>query len=664
VPSGADVAFSFSSAIITFMKKPAIKALLFASFLTAALLQFTAAESRDLYWDSIIVKATLDENGSLHVSEVQDMVFDGYWNGGERWFDLNPGEGFAFHRISRLNETTGAFVEMNKGGLDNINDYKWVDSQKIRWRSRLPTDPPFKETSIIYKLEFTYSNILKRSGNEYILNHEFLFSDRTGIVVSYYLELDLDPEWKVLSGGENRIVYRSRNIPPGESHSLKLNLGFTGTTDPSTNKSLPPLFRFGGLVIAGIIIIYHMHLFYKRDKQLGRFKKIPSFKNQGIDFLKENLLKLLPEVAGALWDEEIGTAEVTAVFARWERDKIISSDFVQSESFFGKLFGKKEIRLTRHVEAKSLKGYEKSLFSKLFFNNRKTVTPSELKEYYKKKVSGFYPVQIIQPQLASSMNKKFPKFKDKGLSSKEWAITWQSFLVWLAFAILSFVIYGFTGAWPILVYSLLIIIAFVITIIISAVSKSYAALGRPILVMSGLTFVILPIFAAYLVCDLLFQISIMPVSFLAIVFLILSFSFININTFKITNTKEKIALRRNLIAIRNYFKQELKKPYPNLKDEWHPYLLALGLADQMDSWFTVHGAARSTRTYMPSSSRSLSGKGSSWTGMGGGRSGGAGASRSWASAISSISGMSPSSSGGGGGGGGGGGSGGGGGGGW
>jgi len=143
-----------------------------------------------------------------------------------------------------------------------------------------------------------------------------------------------------------------------------------------------------------------------------------------------------------------------------------------------------------------------------------------------------------------------------------------------------------------------------------------------------------------------------------------------------------IALRKRLASARRYFQDEFRKREPALRDEWFPYVLALGLDGESGRWFRSFGGAASDRSSSASWSRSsgsTSSSGSSsssgptgWSG-GGGAFGGAGATASWAAAAGTLSAgvAAPSSgssssggSGGGGGGGGGSSSGGGGGGGW
>jgi uncharacterized membrane protein YgcG len=127
---------------------------------------------------------------------------------------------------------------------------------------------------------------------------------------------------------------------------------------------------------------------------------------------------------------------------------------------------------------------------------------------------------------------------------------------------------------------------------------------------------------------------------------------------------ERIAIRQQLAAAREFFRRELRKGNPELRDEWFPYLIAFGLGPHIDKWFRSFGGAidsSSSFSHATSSagSYSSSSSGSSgWTGFGGGGGfAGAGASAAFATAVggmaASVSAPSSSSSGGSSGGGGG-----------
>src|SRR5512134_1452461 len=115
--------------------------------------------SRELHWRRIDVKATLDRDGRLRVTERQAMVFTGDWNGGERAFNVRFRQALDFHRLIRAH-ADGVERPLIRGNLAEVDRWDWANSSTVRWRSRLPSDPAFDKTEITYILEYTLSGIL------------------------------------------------------------------------------------------------------------------------------------------------------------------------------------------------------------------------------------------------------------------------------------------------------------------------------------------------------------------------------------------------------------------------------------------------------------------------------------------------------------------------
>jgi hypothetical protein len=99
---------------------------------------------RILYWDQLAVDARLDEDGRLHITERQGIVFSGDWNGAERAFRLDPGQTLTLHRLQRLGPLPGDVAMLSQGSLNEVDRFAWVEPGRLRWRSRRPSDPPFK----------------------------------------------------------------------------------------------------------------------------------------------------------------------------------------------------------------------------------------------------------------------------------------------------------------------------------------------------------------------------------------------------------------------------------------------------------------------------------------------------------------------------------------
>jgi hypothetical protein len=106
------------------------------------------AAERELHWDALKVEAHLDAGGTLDIFERHTMVFTGEWNGGERVFNVRAHQNLEFMGIERVDASTGLAHSLWETSVpDNVDDYTWTDRRTLRWRSRLPSYPPFAKQS-------------------------------------------------------------------------------------------------------------------------------------------------------------------------------------------------------------------------------------------------------------------------------------------------------------------------------------------------------------------------------------------------------------------------------------------------------------------------------------------------------------------------------------
>jgi uncharacterized membrane protein YgcG len=611
------------------------------------------AAGKELHWSSMDVKARLDAEGALHVVERQAMVFTGDWNGGERVFRVFPGQTLGFESLRRL-EPDGTVRELSKGDLSAVDQFSWPADKTLRWRSRLPSDPQFENTEIVYELVYTLYGILVKQGDRYLLDHDFAFPDRAGTIEKFTLSLELDPVWKPERPFSGLSLSALR---PGESAVVKLVLEHTGAGQPVAGRTVAsPVARWiaVGLLAAAIVLLYLR--FRSREAALGRFT--PLTPPEAIDeaWLEANLLSLSPEEAGALWDEKIGPPEVAAVLARLAAEKKISTA----------VDGKKlSMRLLVPVER--LDGYDEDLLRAFFFGGRKETDTDAVRKHYKS--SGFDPVSKIKPGLEARL-KKHPDFQDEAPRPSRWP-TIALFATGAAALALAVVGGGQDGGEVVgigIVHGILFLIG-----VLCAVLFQKRIDRVDFFSMFFLWFPVLLLYFAWTAARDGVRSSLLVIAGVLLLRLAIVNSVFNIA--KIRSGSKRIARRKALASARNYFARELSRSEPRLKDDWFPYVVAFGLTGEADRWFRAHGAAAagagsrawSGSTSSSSSSSSSSSGSGSWSG-GGGAFGGAGASGTWAVAAGAmaagVSAPSSSSSGGGGGGGGGGSSGGGGGGGW
>ncbi len=629
-----------------------------------------SAQERSLSWRELAVQARLDAEGRLHISERHAMVFTGDWNGGERIFNLGFGQKLDVQRVSRIDPATGAAVPLTEGDVDEVDHWELKSNRTLRWRSRRPGDPPFKDTVLTYILEYTLSNIVWKKDGIYRLSHDFAFPDREWPIERFVLDLEIDPAWRVLGEGPRHAERTS--LAPGESFVVDAALEHRGEGPVSSARTLlPPWLRTLPFAAALAAMAFLYGRFRRREAALGRFAPLPVPERPDPSWLEENLFRYRPEEIGALWDRKVGPPEVAATLARLVGEGKLASEVAPRRGLLG--LGRDILRLRRIAPAAAFVGYEDWLVRKLFFGDRTEVDTEEIRKHYKK--SGLDPAALIREDLEKSLH-RHPELREKK-SAGSWKTT-----LWLALALAALVGLDALLEWEqALVLSAGLVGAATLLAVPALLAAAAWRRRTEHLDRASLGF-LLPILALVAVCwgaaclDVVFgapgEYTPQPGPFALLAFALLPVVLFRsvLRQAASRETPETIHRRRELAGLRQWLRRELARPEPALRDEWFPYLLAFGLQGEVDRWFrSFGGAAQAGRGLSTGigggigASSSGSG-GGGWTG-GGGRFGGAGATSSWAAAASGLAGgVASSSSHGGGGGGGGGSSGGGGGGGW
>ena len=620
------------------------------------------AAQRSLHWSDVRVDARLSTDGTLHVRETQTIVFTGDWNGGERRFDLRPRQRFQFAGMSRL-DSAGQHV-MREGNLAIVDGFDFTDPRTLRWRSRLPSDPPFGETAITYVLDYSYSNILVPDGDNWVLDHDFGFADRAGVIRNFTVRLDLEPEWQPTMAFAG--TWQARDLLPGEGFVVRVPMRYTGEGEvAAADVGADPIER-GILAIVSLILLGSIgKRLYTREHATGRLDPLPSPSSVDAKWLEERVFKHLPEVIGAAWDNKTSASEVAAVLARF-----VSEGRMRSRVTLGGTVDDPVLHLELLADRSRFHDYERRLVDALFAANETTTDTDTIKERYK--TSGFDPAQKISRSLKDLVKSLVPG-RDP---SRPPAL--PSLLAFLgAIALLGTAVAREPADAPVI----FLVGALTIVCYLFALGGAASWRNRVHGVGRAALYFLVPV--AIALAALLFVVvsgvtlaSTVALAGLSLLFLALANSVFN--QARSRENTERIGFRRGLATARAFFIDELERDTPRLQDSWFPYLIAFGLGKHMDKWFEAFGgesAAALTQVGHSSGGRGgSSGSGNSgggWTGFGGGGGfSGGGSSGSWAAAAGSIAaGVSaPSSSGGGSSGGGGGGgsgsSGGGGGGGW
>ncbi|HEX7190308.1 MAG TPA: DUF2207 domain-containing protein [Thermoanaerobaculia bacterium] len=628
------------------------------------LLIATSAQAKSLYWRSVAVDAHLDADGRMHIAETQTYVFDGDWNGGERRFEIGRNQSIQFERLTRV-DRDGTETELIMAPLDKVDHYQLLDlpdGLTLRWRSRLPTDPEFKNSELTYRLRYTLSGIVRRVNKRYLLLHDFSFPDRPGTIENFSVHFTVDPIW---SGIRSPFDASVTNLPPGRGYIVNVTLQYHGSRAPvAVPYGAPSSVAWGlaFLFVFGIAIL--IFDFARGERGRGRFVCTPPEKINE-QWLEENVLRFKPEIVGAAIDNKIGAPEVAAILAALANEKKIETRVEQRQMKRPLLHMKLLVPITE------IQGHRYALLKRLFFKGQETDTDAIRKHYEK---SGFEPASLIRKGIEGELanwpkwNEKFPSFN------------WKLDLALLLAGIALFSLFGRGGNDGALTGECIFFGVIALAGGLTAAhmnSRALTSLVPRFILVGAFAVPLVYVTMHYTIAAPLFAIH--THELLLAIFWSLAVVKIIVDKLRCDESSERIAARMRLASAFHHFRRQLATPNPHLRDDWYPYLMAFGLGQNVDSWFKAHGAAAaaagggfaaasSSSSSFGSSSSSGGEGGWSWSG-GGGAFGGAGASASWAVAAGGIaSGVaSPGSGGSGGGGGGGGGgssSGGGGGGGW
>lgn len=636
-----------------------------------------AAQEKSLRWAEVAVRAHLDAEGTLHVAERQTMVFTGDWNGGYRSFRLGVGQELHLERLVRIDAQTGRAVPLMEGDIDRVDHYAWTDSKTLRWRSRLPHDPPFQGTALTYEIDYTLAGILWKSDGLYHLDHNFIFVDREGAVERFILDLDLDPAWRPTGVTAGFPLHLERaGLMPGEDVLVRSDLAFQGAGEPAGVRAASPAALRGAFFLAALVAMAWLYFrFREGEAALGRWRSpreagVPE--NPDPAWLEENVFAYRPEEVGALWDRKVGPPEVAATLARLVAEGKLASEVVPAQKVLGLVrLGQDVLRLRRVAPPDAFTGYEKRLVDRLFFGGRTEVDTDEIRRHYKS--TGFDPSREIREGLEERLS------KHAELQGKTPAPPRKPTLLLLLATALCLLLDGLPSFWGRALALALVMSALCLVLYVPGLIAAFLWRNRIARLDLGTLFFLLPALAIFGLClgtaffSELFPESggfLLPGLFGGLGLALIPVTALNslLNNARSRESLETIRRRQVLAAGRRWLERELGRPQPALRDDWFPYLLAFGLNSEVDRWFrSFGGAAASSGRVVGSLSYGSGGNGGGggWTG-GGGAFGGAGATGTWAVAATGLaSGVAaPSSGGSGGGGGGGGSSGGGGGGGW
>lgn len=608
-----------------------------------------AAQGRTLSWPTIEVTAHLDRDGRLHVRERQTIRFNGEWNGGERRFAVGFGQEFEFDSIVHVDD--GTAKPMFEGEIDRVDGYEMFSGNTLRWRSRLPEDPPFADDLRTYELHFTYGQILQPDAERtYQLAHDFAFADRDGEIDRFILHLTLDRAWGAPADFSGE--YETTGLLPGNGFVVTVPLrrlaaeapsGVRAGASTSTRYALLTVLVAG---VAGLLVLLVLH-----DARRGRFAAVMPAREVTPEWLEKELFVHLPEVAGAAWDDSTSQAEVAATLARLVQEGKLASR-VETRKIL--VFRRHILHLELKTERATLRTHERSLIDKLFTSGSNSTDTDRVRKRYES--TGFDPSSAIRPGITKLVNAMAPG-DSKDRPSRRVTLS----LIGLAFVLIGI---GVSRSG----YDALIAVATVgASIPAYLVARGCAAVWKrrvtDLWFAGALGLLVIVAMVAVFGRTLIFNDTYRtgPLVLAGLVVWLLALVNSVGNGARTQQSSERIATRKRMVAARNFFRRELATPQPQLRDAWYPYMLAFGLGSHVDRWFKSFGAAatadamssshRSSSAMNSSSSRFSNSSSSSFSGFGGGGGfSGGGGGAAFGAAIggmaASVSAPSSSSSGG------------------
>lgn len=596
--------------------------------LLSLILVTASADARTLYWRALDVEAKLDRDGEMRVSERHRMVFDGEWNGGERRFRIAPGQQLELISLSRI-DTAGVAVPLSRTrGSIGLGEYSW-DGTLLRWRARRANDPPFRNQELTYVIDYKLRNIIEREGDGYVLDHDFAFADRPGVIETYSVRFDLDPAWQ--PGPGFTPAWTGENLQPGEGVNLHMPLQWAGEGQPRYIRSpqaapapvvaeaapLPIALSTKAAAVAGFLVIAALIWFWfvRAEGASGRYEPLPPVTRK---WLEEHLLTHRAEVVGTAWDSSTGEAEVAALIA-----------IMTGEGKIENQPGAKP-RLRLLVPRESLSDYERAFVEKLFIAGDE-IDPETLRKHYK--ATGFDPASAIRGPLSDAAKRLVGSLYGGwlaaglgclGVVAMFTMVSWMGAVADPASALGL----AFAG-----------LILFAVTMWIALAYRSNprrglsAAMALPLIVFAGAVVVQTSVVG-----------MIAPLIANAVM---LGFAFFSARW---NGTAAELMNLRSFRAAREFLRRRLEEKDPTIEERWIPYILAFGLGPELDKWFVA--AQRSWRDVTPLSTPSTpsSTVAAPVFAGAGGRFGGAGATGGWASSISEFAAAVPAPAGGGGGG--------------
>jgi len=567
------------------------------------------AEDKSLSWSMLESDAFLDKEGNLHITETQTIVFHGDYNGGERRFPmqmrLESGPFVKFEGIERLDKET--WTPLQYGNLERNHHYEYDRwNGLVRWRARYPSDPPFRGESLQYRLKFIWPQVLKRTDSGIVLDHDFAFPDREGVIKAFRTRLRVHPSWSA----------RDLNTDWIESGALFPGAGFTrrvvfdiphNVPFPYKTRAEQLLYRASALGAVPVLIAFFLW-FARREKETGLIVDHEADEA----WIREVFMNYPPEVIADVHGSPDHT--LNTLLMRLHLEKLLD----HKDGFF--------------VRVGAPDSREQKFLDRLFPPGKTSASAEEIAAYRQEKNLG----ELRWDAWTAAYDWR----TQNNLERYDPDIRWFAHpLLWMfAFLVFTCIAYILTDLAPLELLGVLGFAAIALPFM-----RRQKAGTRPFIRSRNIAFSHALLFlAAMISMPVLTYSSLWLLPLAAAVYFISILQARSVRPARVALFWEDLAARG-----RAFFERELKKNKSVFEDVWAPYLLALGLSGAAETWLrssserqALRGgdagdsSSRGQRETENGEPRSSAPEPAQSTGStGGGRFGGAGATASWAESL-------------------------------
>jgi hypothetical protein len=334
------------------------------------------------------------------------------------------------------------------------------------------------------------------------------------------------------------------------------------------------------LGLLGVALALYVH-FLVSEIVRGRYARVDAGAAEDEGWLEANLPRPA-EVAGA-WDDVVGATEVAATLARLSQDGRLRT----RASGDGH-----DLIATLVAERDAFSGHERALVDRIFPGDWTETSTSMLVH---KNHGTFRLAPVIRPGLrqrvAEVLGAPLPAWPRWIVPAGAFAAA--AFFVWssgapsgtMVQATIRLVVAGLVFAAPGLLAARLARRR------IDWGLRALATATAAPLVVLGLAW---PIagdpFRAQAFIDIPADAGLLSAVQAAVVCCALGWTAVLLNAARTRHRAAGVAVRKRLAAVRLFFAREFGRPHPRLRDEWFPYVVALGLREASRRWILLHGA--------------------------------------------------------------------------